>query len=214
MPLELYIAFVATTALLIVTPGPVVTMVVANSIAHGGRLALLSVAGASSATVVHLAVVGLGMTSVLAVLSEWFEWLRWAGVAYLVYLGIRQWRLRPVAGGGSDEAEGAGGGTLAVSAKRLFWQGFLVNLTNPKSLLFYAAFFPQFLDPAAAIVPQLGILSVTFLIVAACIDSSYALVGGRLGGALRGEARARLRNRISGVLLVGAGLGLALIRRN
>ncbi len=135
MSLELYLAFVLATAVLIVVPGPANALIVANSIAHGGRRTLVTVAGVSAASVVHLGLVALGMTSLMALLSEGFEWLRWAGVAYLVALGIRQWRARPVAL--DDRAMGA------VSGRRLFWTGFVVDATNPKTLFFYAAFFPS-----------------------------------------------------------------------
>jgi threonine/homoserine/homoserine lactone efflux protein len=146
------------------------------------------------------------MASAMALLAEWFEWLRWAGVAYLVYLGLRQWRAAPVALG--DVA------APRVSRARLYWTGVIVNATNPKTLFFYAAFFPQFLDPAAAHGPQIALLCVTFLVVQTLLDGSYALLGGRLRPWLVSRARARLRNRITGSLLMGAGLGLALARRS
>jgi threonine/homoserine/homoserine lactone efflux protein len=205
MPLELYLAFVFATAVLILIPGPAVTLIVANAIAHGSRRALVSVAGVSTAVVVQLVLVALGMASLMALLSEWFEWLRWLGVAYLVYLGIRQWRAAPLA----LEA----GLMRAVSRRRLFWTGFLVNATNPKTLFFYAAFFPQFVDPGAAFGPQILALCATFLVIQTLLDGSYALLGGRLRGLLTGRRRARLRNRVTGTLLIGAGLGLALARK-
>ncbi len=205
MSLELYLAFVLATAVLIVVPGPANARIVANSIAHGGRRTLVTVAGVSAASVVHLALVALGMTSLMALLSEWFEWLRWAGVAYLVYLGIRQWRARPAA---LDD-----GAIRAVSGRRLFWTGFVVDATNPKTLFFYAAFFPQFIDLSQAFGPQIAILCVTYLAIQTLIDGAVALLGGRLRGALASRARARLRNRITGSFLIAAGLGLALARR-
>ena len=116
----------------------------------------------------------------------------------------------------NTRAAGAGlnGDTsAAASSRRLFWQGFLVAATNPKVLFFYAAFFPQFVDPAAAALPQLLLLSTTFLIIAAVIDSGYALVGGRSRGWLANRARARLTDRITGTLLIGTGLWLAFARR-
>ncbi len=140
MPLELYLAFVAATAVLILIPGPAVALIVATALAHGARGALVSVAGVSTAVVGQLVVVGFGMASVLALLAEWFEWLRWTGVAYLVTLGLRQWRAAPVALG--DVA------ASSVSRARLYWTGVVVNATNPKTLFFYAAFLPQFIDPA------------------------------------------------------------------
>ncbi len=205
MSLELYLAFILATAGLIVMPGPANALIVANSIAQGGRRTLVTVAGVSAASVVHLALVALGMTSLMALLSEWFEWLRWAGVAYLVALGLRQWRARPAA---LDD-----GAARAVSGRRLFWTGFVVDATNPKTLFFYAAFFPQFIDLSQAFGPQIAILCVTYLAIQTLLDGAVALLGGRLRGVLASRARARLRNRITGTFLIGAGLGLALARR-
>lgn len=205
MNIELYLAFVLATAVLIVIPGPAVSLIVANSLAHGGRRALVTVAGTSSAIVAHLVVLTLGMTSLLLFLAEWFEILRWLGVAYLIYLGVQQWRAQPVAL--DDRAP-------AVSAHRLFWQGFVINATNPKTLFFYAAFFPQFIDPARPGLTQMLILCVTFVVVATLLDGAWALLGGHLRRFLRGRKRARLRNRVTGSLLIGAGVGLALARRS
>jgi threonine/homoserine/homoserine lactone efflux protein len=205
MPLELYLAFIASTAVLILIPGPAVALIVANALAHGTRGALISVAGVSSAVVGQLIVVGFGMASAMALLAEWFEWLRWAGVAYLVYLGVRQWRAAPIALG--DVA------APKVSRARLYWTGVIVNATNPKTLFFYAAFFPQFINPLLPHGPQIAALCVTFLVVQTLLDGSYALLGGRLRPWLVSRARARLRNRVTGGLLIGAGLGLALARR-
>ncbi len=206
MPLELYLAFVAATVVLFLIPGPAVALIVATALAHGARGALVSVAGVSTAVVGQLVVVGLGMASAMALLAEWFEWLRWAGVAYLVYLGIRQWRASPVALG--DVA------APRASRARLYWTGVVVNATNPKTLFFYAAFFPQFIDPARALGPQIAALCVTFLVVQTLLDGSYALLGGRLRPWLVSRGRARIRNRVTGGLLIGAGLGLALARRS
>ncbi len=206
MKFELYLAFVAATVVLILIPGPNVALIVANSLSHGARRALLTVAGISSAMVLQLALTALGMTSLLLVLAEWFEWLRWLGVGYLVYLGIRAWRA-PTEDLGAVAARDGGSG------RRMFWQGFLVSATNPKVLLFYAAFFPQFIDPAAPLALQLGLLSLTFLAIAVTLDSGFALIAGRARGWLAGTSRARLRNRLTGGFLIGAGLGLALARR-
>ena len=205
MDLNLYLAFVAATTLLILIPGPAVSLIVANSLAYGGRSALVTVAGSSTAILMHLAILALGMTSMLLVLSEWFEVLRWAGVAYLIYLGVQHWRAKPAA---LDAAA-----VNSVSQRRLYWQGFVVNATNPKTLFFYAAFFPQFVDPALPATQQMLLLCATFLTIATILDGGYALIGGRLRGYLGDLRRARIRNRITGTLIIGAGLGLALARR-
>ena len=203
MPIDLYLAFVLACVVLIVIPGPNVALIVANSIAHGARFGLITVAGTSSAVVVHLALTVAGAAVVLNFLAASFEWLRWLGVAYLVWLGIATWRAPAI-----DLARTK---PQARSARLIYARGFLVGLTNPKTLLFYGAFFPQFITPGPAAADQLLLLAVTFLAVAIVCDSLWAILAGRLRALL--VAQARLRNRVSGGLLVGAGLGLALARR-
>ncbi len=201
---DLYLAFIAATALLMIIPGPNVALIVANSVAHGTRYGLLTVAATSTAVVIHLALTVLGATAVLDVLSASFDWLRWLGVAYLVWLGVATWRA-PLA----DLTRTA---PQARSARVIYARGFLVGLTNPKTILFYGAFFPQFIAPGPAAGDQLLLLAVTFLAVALLFDSGWAILAGRLRALL--SLHARLRNRVSGGLLVGAGVGLALARRS
>jgi len=202
---DLYLAFLLATAVLVLIPGPNVTLLVANSLAHGPRRSLITLAGTSSAIALQLLVVAFGMTSLILVLAQWFEWLRWAGVAYLIWLGIQHWRAAPLA---LDDLE-----RPAMRSGALFWQGVLVAATNPKTLLFYAAFFPQFIDPARAPGPQLALLCVTFLLVATVLDGAYALLAGRLRPWLGTRRRALWRNRLTGSFLIAAALGLALARR-
>jgi homoserine/homoserine lactone efflux protein len=166
------------------------------------RYGLLTVAATSTAVVIHLALTVAGMTTLLALLAEWFEVLRWAGVAYLVWLGVRAWRALP--------AELAGTAAQARSARVIYLRGFLVGLTNPKTLLFYGAFFPQFLTPGGDLQDQLLLLAVTFLATAIVFDSTWAIAAGRLRGAL--SFSAKLRNRLTGGLFIGAGVGLTLAR--
>jgi threonine/homoserine/homoserine lactone efflux protein len=203
MPLDLYLAYVVACAILIVIPGPNVALIVANSVAHGARFGLLTVAGTSSAVVVQLALTVLGASAVLNFLAASFDWLRWAGVAYLLWLGIAAWRAPAV--------DLARVGPQARSARLIYARGFLVGLTNPKTLLFYGAFLPQFITPGPTAADQLLVLAITFLVVAVALDCVWALLAGRLRALV--AAHARLRNRITGGLLMGAGLGLALARR-
>ena len=205
MSLELYFAFVAATALLIIRPGPVVSLVIANALTHGTRAGLVTVGGAQAAIAIQLVVVALGLTSLVAVMAEWFEWLRWAGAAYLVWLGIQKWRARPLL----PEERPSGDARHGT----IFGQGFLVALTNPKSLFFFAAFFPQFIDVGAPAGPQLALLCPTFIVVAAIFDGSYALLAGRARGWLKDRRHVLIGERITGSFLIAAGAWLALARR-
>src|SRR5438876_3923631 len=172
MPLDLYLAFVLACVVLIVIPGPNVALIVANSVAHGGRFGLLTVAGTSSAVVVHLTLTVLGASVVLNVLAASFDWLRWAGVAYLVWLGIAAWR--------APAADLAKVGPQPRSARPIFARGFLVGLTNPKTLLFYGAFLPQFITPGPTVSDQLLLLAVTFLRCAIVLVCDWSLLAARL----------------------------------
>jgi threonine/homoserine/homoserine lactone efflux protein len=206
MPFELYLAFVLATTILILSPGPNVTLIVANSLAYGVRHALTTVAGTSTAIAVQLALVVLGTTSIMAILADWFDGLRWLGVAYLVWLGIQHWRSSSMPSGETP--------AVSMAPFRLYWQGFLVSLTNPKVLLFLAAFFPQFVDPGQPPLPQLLLLSATYLTIGIVFDGGYALLADRVRPWIGGERRARFRDRVTGTLLIGAGVWLALARRN
>ena len=201
--LDLYLAFVLATSVLILIPGPNVALIVANSVAYGTRYGLLTVAGTSSAIVVQLALTWLGMTALLGTLAQWFDWIRWAGVAYLLWLGIRQWLAEPVDLTRAQPQQ--------RSPREIFSRGILVSFTNPKTLFFYGAFFPQFITPKEHVTAQIGILAATFLVIAAGLDACWALLAGRVRHVL--AVRGRLRNRISGSVLIGAGLGLALVHK-
>lgn len=205
---ELYIAFVFATALLILMPGPIVTLVIANSLKHGTATGVRTVIGANSGTTVLITAGALGLSTVLAVAADVFEWIRWAGVAYLVYLGAREWRTALKAQPETD--------TMLPADKKpagVFWHGFVVAITNPKTVFFFVAFFPQFIDPARPYAPQITILCVTFMVLAFLLDGMYAVIAGRARGWLVGAKKARLRHGITGTLLLGTGLGLALARR-
>jgi len=203
MPLDLYLAFVAATVVLIAIPGPNVALIVANSVAHGARYGLLTVAGTSAAMVIQLALTVAGMSAALAILAAWFEVLRWLGVAYLVVLGWRAWR--------EPSADLSGTRAQPRSPRAIVGRGFLVSLANPKTLLFYGAFLPQFMSPGADATGHLVLLSATFLALAVVLDGVWALAAARLAGLLAG--RGRLRQRLTGALLMGAAAGLALARR-
>ena len=199
----LYAAFLLATAVLMLIPGPNVALIVANSVAYGTRYGLLTLAGTASAMVPQLLLTALGMTALLAGLGGWMAALRWVGVAYLVVLGVRQFRAAPL-----DLARVA---PQPRSLRAIYLRGLVVSLTNPKTLFFYGAFFPQFVARDRPAGPQLVLLCVSFLAVALVLDSLWAVLAGRARPLLARHGRAR--NRISGGLLMGAGVGLALAHR-
>jgi threonine/homoserine/homoserine lactone efflux protein len=144
------------------------------------------------------------MTEALATLGSWFKWLRWIGVAYLLYLGVTYWRAAPV-----DLTKVA---PERKSSRAMFVRALLVSLSNPKTLLFYGAFFPQFLSGGPDVGLEVALLSATFLALAVLVDGGWALTAARARRFL--GARGRLRNRLSGGLMIGAGIGLALARKS
>ena len=198
----LFFAFAVAVVILALTPGPNLALIVANSVAHGPRYGLLTILGTSSAMMVQLALTALGMAGLMGTLGAWFEWVRWIGVVYLVYLGVTQWRA-PIVDLGATPPE-------AKSARAICGRGFIISLTNPKVLFFFGAFFPQFVDPAEPFGPQMALLSATFLVLIVVVDVGWAFAAAGARDLL--SARGVLRNRISGGLLIGAGIGLAFAR--
>jgi threonine/homoserine/homoserine lactone efflux protein len=198
----LFLAFVAATVVLALFPGPNMALIVGNSVAYGTRWGLLTLCGTSAALAIQLAVVALGMGALLGAFGTWFAVLRWVGAAYLLVLGIRTWMAPPAA------LAPARLGPRGVRATVL--RGLLVSLTNPKVLLFFGAFFPQFVSPHHALAPQLLLMSLTFLLTVSLLDALWATLAGRARGWI--ARRGRLLNRISGGMLAGAGVGLALVR--
>lgn len=203
---HLFLAYCIAVAILLVIPGPVVALVVANSLSHGTRSGLVTVAGANVGNAILLGATAVGLLAFFALLSELFEIVRWAGAIYLIWLGIRTWRDR--------EAQGA---ALAPAAKRssraAFLQGFVVAVTNPKAIIFYIAFLPQFVDAHLPAGPQLIVLSGTMILMGPIFDGAYALLAGRMRGWFTAPGRLRLQRRITGTLLIGVGCGLLLARR-
>ena len=203
LDLQLYLAFVAATSAMILLPGPSVMLTVAHSLSFGATRALVTVSGAVLAIALQLLVTMIGLSWLMLILADGFELLRWAGVAYLIWLGVQQWRAA---------ADQPGATLPTVSSKKLFAQGFLVTIANPKSLIFLAAFFPQFVDPTTPWLPQMVLLGVTFVVIGFVLTGAWGFAADRSRVWFRGK-RARLRNRIAGSLMIGAGLGLALVRR-
>jgi homoserine/homoserine lactone efflux protein len=201
MNYELFTAFVLITVVLIITPGPIVTFLIATGAAHGVRAGMTAVAGATIGNAILIAAIALGLSWVLKNAIGLFEILRWAGVAYLVWLGIQAWR-------------NAGTTAEVPPLKRVhFWRGIFVALTNPKTIAFFTAFLPQFVDPALPADRQLFVMCLTSIAIAFVFDSAWATAAGMGRAWFVKPARAKLLGRVSGAVLIGGGIWLSLARR-
>jgi threonine/homoserine/homoserine lactone efflux protein len=202
MSLDLYAAYVVACILIVIIPGPTVTLIIANGLRHGRRAGLLNVAGTQLGLALMITIVGLGLSTVVETMGHWFDWIRLAGAVYLVWLGWRLFR------GGS-----AVGATEVPRRPRggFFVQGFLVAISNPKTLVFFGAFFPQFIDPAGNYALQIVIMGLTAMACAAISDTTYAVASAKAGRAFTAK-RVRVLSKISGSVLIGGGLWLALAR--
>jgi homoserine/homoserine lactone efflux protein len=199
-----YIAFVVATSIMIALPGPSVLLTVAHGISFGWRRALATVAGATAGIAVQLLIAAAGLSSLMRNVAVAFEWIRWLGVGYLAFLGIRM-ILNP---GGALEADAPAGPT-----RSLFVQGLAVTIPNPKSLVFIAAFLPQFIDAGHSLVPQFLLIVPTFLTITFVVTSAWALAAGKAGRFLKSRRAARMGFRAAGALMLVAGTALALARR-
>jgi threonine/homoserine/homoserine lactone efflux protein len=203
MSMQAYLAFVAACIALALLPGPVVTLLIANGLRHGTRAALINIAGVQTGLAIAIGVVAVGLTSLMATMGYWFEWVRLLGAAYLVWLGIKLIRspVEGIAAGDTPPPPPRGG---------FFLQGFVVLVSNPKILVFFGAFLPQFMDMSRDHVPQVALLGATFMVIAGLTDGAYALLAGR-AGKLFSAKRTRLVSRISGGFMIGGGVWLALV---
>src|SRR5262245_28310828 len=203
MSLHAYLAYVAACIALALLPGPIVTLVIANGLRYGTRASLTNVLGAQAGLAIVIGIVAVGLTSLMATMGYWFDWVRFAGAAYLVWLGIKLIRT-PVAEVSTDAPPSPPRGGF-------FLQGFLVLLSNPKVLVFFGAFIPQFVDMSQPHFPQVALLGVTFMVTAVMTDAVYALLAGRARQFFSAR-RTRLVSRVSGGFMIGGGIWLALTR--
>ena len=204
MALDVFLAYFVACLIITIVPGPTVTVIVANSLAHGTRAGLLNVAGTQVGLALMMLTLIVGLTSVIEAMGWLFDWLRIAGALYLVYLG---WKLIR-----SPDLLDQRGAAAPTPRGGFFTQGLLVLLANPKALFFFGAFIPQFVDPKGHYVAQIALLGVTAMVVALVSDGAYAILCGRAGHMLS-RSRVRLVSRISGGFLIGGGIWLALTRK-
>lgn len=198
MLLETWWLYVTAVFLISATPGPNMLHVMSQSVRYGPGRATATMAGLMSAVLLCLMASALGLGAVLKASPRLFDLLRYAGVAYLIWLGVRAWRA-PV--GPVDAGAAPRGGARHA----LFATGLLTGLSNPKLIVFAAALFPQFIDPARPFGTQLAILVASFVAIEAFWYGAYALGGARLARWLEPPARQRAFNRVTGALFIGFG---------
>jgi threonine/homoserine/homoserine lactone efflux protein len=202
MSLQLYLVFVLASALLVATPGPNVALVVGTSLRYGARTGLLTVAGVNFGLVLQLAAVAAGLTWIVDLFARHFDLIRYIGAAYLLLLGLQQLFAKPKADATAAQA---------LRGEHAFARGFAVAFANPKTLIFHAAFLPQFLGESGSRT-DLWLLAATFAVIAALGDGLYALFAARARSAVTERAR-RIADRASGAILLGGAAVLLAARR-
>jgi len=210
MPSATTLAVFAAAALaLIVVPGPAVTYVVTQSLDKGRGAGLVSALGIACGGFVHVAAATVGLSALIASSASAFTIVKLAGAAYLVTIGLLRLAGRGETGTADDDE------TPATPTRRLFWQGALVNVLNPKTALFFLAFLPQFVDPdRGPVALQAAVLGSMFVLIAVFSDSTYAVVAAALADRMRGSSRARqVRRYLSGGIFVALGVTAAAARR-
>lgn len=200
--MENLIALAVATLALVMIPGPNVALIVANSLRRGTRFGLATVAGTTLGVGLQLLLVVFGLALLIEAVAGILNWIRWAGVAYLIWLGVRSWR-----DGVDDLADIRAENDTAATA---FRRGVLLAAINPKTLIFNAAFLPQFVAAQGDPATQLVLTATVFLAVLALGDAVWAVFAGMLRPAMLRFGR--LRNRLSGGFFLAAGAGLAATR--
>jgi homoserine/homoserine lactone efflux protein len=209
MSFPLWLAFFAAAWAISISPGPGAVAVMSASLNHGFARGYFATFGLILGFWTQLFIVAVGLGAVIATSAFAFAVVKWAGVAYLVWLGIRQWRAAPL------PFAGAGGVSVApmASRRRLVGQAWLLNAVNPKGTAFMLAVVPQFLTPGEPLLPQYLIIAATLTFTDLIVNAVYAALAARLLGLLRTPLRVRAVNRVFGGLFIGLGVLLATFKR-
>ncbi|MCO4318355.1 LysE family translocator [Phyllobacterium sp. 21LDTY02-6] len=207
MSIEHWLAFVAASAVLLAIPGPTILLVISYALGHGKRFAAATVAGVALGDFTAMTASMLGLGALLATSAAVFTALKWIGAAYLVYLGVKLWRA-PV---GQPQVEE--GQARNEKASRIFLHTYVVTALNPKSIIFFVAFLPQFLDTTRPIFAQMAIFEATFLVLATLNAGLYALMASMARQTIRKPRIQRIVNRTGGSLMIGAGILAAGFKR-
>lgn len=200
MPIELWLAYVATSAIVLAIPGPTILLVLSYSIAHGRQATLPLVAGVALGDSIAITLSLIGLGTLLAASAFWFTVIKWIGGLYLIYLGIQLLR------GAGKPMQLQSERTRESSPDKLFGNAFLVTALNPKSIVFFIALLPQFISAAHPALPQLWILGVTFVVLATIGATSYALFAASIRRYLASPSAQKAYGYTGGGLLCGAGV--------
>jgi threonine/homoserine/homoserine lactone efflux protein len=198
---HLFSAFLLITVVLFLTPGPIVTLIIATAARQGTRAALTTVAGASSGNALLVGCIAIGLGWILRTSAEVFDYVRLIGAAYLVWLGVQAWR-----------HAGAPQPAIPPRAHVHAWRGFVVAITNPKTIAFFTAFLPQFIDPALPVERQLLVMCVVSVALGGVLDCGWAVAAGLGRAWFMQPKHNRLLGRLSGAVLIGGGIWLSLAR--
>lgn len=202
MSLEHWLAFVAASSVLLAIPGPTILLVISYALSHGRRVATATVAGVALGDFTAMTASMLGLGALLATSAALFTVLKWMGAAYLIYLGIKLWRA-PVSERTADVDEAE---TQSAKPFRVFLHAYAVTALNPKSIVFFVAFLPQFLDLSKPLFLQMAIFEITFLTLATLNATLYGLLAALARNQIRKPKVQRIVNRTGGSLMIGAGL--------
>jgi homoserine/homoserine lactone efflux protein len=213
--------FAGMEFVLCLTPGPAVLYVISSGLRAGARKSLASNAGILAANLVYFMLSATGVGALLVASYNLFFAVKWIGAAYLFFIGLRMLIGKASVIESSDKASADGdpvGGNMAnspaaVRLRGLFTGGLILQLSNPKAIVFFTALLPQFFDPHRAIAPQVAMLAVTSIIIEFCVLLAYGAAAGKASALARQPRYANWTNRIAGSLLIGAGAGLATLRR-
>jgi homoserine/homoserine lactone efflux protein len=208
MGIETWLLFVVAEAVLCLSPGPAVLTVVSQGVSGGARSGVWASLGVLAANALYFAVSATGLFAVAVAGYELFFLIKWIGAVYLVWLGVQMWRTASV---DADEAQGESDSQPPPSAGRPLLRGFIVQISNPKTLLFFGALLPQFIDAQRAVGVQVAILGLTSIAIEFVVLAGYATIGAR---AAQYAQASRWIDRVGGSLLIGAGAGLAVLRRS
>ena len=209
MTLTTYFLYLAAVALLVLSPGPTMLMCITTAVQHGPGKAVLSASGSVTAVLGVMLLSALGLGALLAASEAAFTVAKVVGAAYLIWLGIKTFRSP-----GTTLTETSTSDANSITGRASYWRGFLVGASNPKALLFFAAFFPQFLNPNLPFAPQFAVLALTFVAFELSVLTACALGVSRIAPLLRQSGPMRWVNRISGGLFTLMGAALLFTRRH